>query len=65
MNGLVDFITKCNHANMGMNSVFIFLHFNNIHGYTHYANKIICIFDYGTRGRCLSFKLVPVVVVYD
>ena len=67
---LSNFITKCNNANMGMNSIHngfpLFVNiFNNIHGYTHYANKIICILDHGTRGRCLSFKFVPIVVVYD
>ena len=40
----------------------IFKVFINIH---EYANKIICIFDDGIKGLCLSFNLVPSLVAYD
>ena len=36
--------------------------FINIH---EYANKIICILDHGIQGLCLSFNLVPSLVVYN
>ena len=34
----------------------IFKVFINIH---EYANKIICTFDHGVKGLCLSLNLVP------
>ena len=40
----------------------IFKVFINIH---EYAYKIICIFDHGMNGLCLSFNLVPSLVAYD
>ena len=46
--------------------VYVFLlllsFFINVH---EYANKIICIFDHGIKGLCLSFNLVPSLVAYD
>ena len=35
--------------------------FINIH---EYANDIICIFDNGIKGLCLSFNLLPSLVAY-
>ena len=40
----------------------IFKVFINIH---EYENKIVSIFDHGIKGLCLSFNLVPSLVVYD
>ena len=39
-----------------------FKDFINIH---EYANKLICITGHEMKGSCLSFNLVPSVVVYD
>ena len=36
--------------------------FMNIH---EYANWVICISDHGMKGICLTFNLVPRLVVYD
>ena len=36
-----------------------------IHGFANYANTIICISDHEIKGLCLSFYLVPILVVYD
>ena len=40
----------------------IFKVFIDIHEYEY---KIICIFDHGIKGLCLSFNLVPSLVAYD
>ena len=40
----------------------IFKVFINSH---EYAYKIICIFEHGIKGMCLSFNLVPSLVAYD
>ena len=34
----------------------------NIH---EYANKVICISGHGMKGICITFNLVPRLVVYD
>ena len=39
-----------------------FKDFINIH---EYANKLICITGHKMKGLCISFNLVPSVVVYD
>ena len=36
-----------------------------IHEYANYANKMICISYHKIKGLCLSFYLVPILVVYD
>ena len=36
-----------------------------IHEYANYANKMIYISDHEIKGLCLSFYLVPILVVYD
>ena len=40
----------------------IFKVFINIH---EYANWVICISGHGIKGICLTFNLVPRLVVYD
>ena len=34
----------------------------NIH---EYANELICIFEYHMKGQCLSFHLIPILLVYN
>ena len=41
---------------------FIFKVFINIHDY---ANKVICISGHRMKGICITFYLVPRLVVYD
>ena len=36
-----------------------------INEYANYANTMICIADHETKGLCLSFYLVPILVIYD
>ena len=35
------------------------------YGYANYANKIVCISDHEKKGLCLSFYLVPILVVVE
>ena len=39
--------------------------FINIHEYANYTNMVLCIFDHGIKGLCLSFILVQILVLYD
>ena len=59
------------HASLIILIIYVFkdylLFFNifiNIYEYEIHSNRIICIFDPGMKGICLSFNLVPLLVVY-
>ena len=43
----------------------IFKVFINIHEYANDANSVICISGHGIKGICITFYLVPRLVVYD
>ena len=42
----------------------LFSVFISIHEYANNVNMIICIFDHGMKGICLSLNLVQILVIY-
>ena len=43
----------------------MFTYFNVLINIHEYANEIICISGHGMKGICLTFNLIPSLVVYD